>query len=101
MQYFSTISQLFDGDDGKVGRVLCAFRTELGEDIRLLDDAMLRADWKLNAQGTAMEVFVKPFGGVDPTDETAAKCLRNALQKMQMSCPRDGKPVAVRTAICL
>jgi hypothetical protein len=59
------------------------------------------ADWKLNAMGTAMEVFVKPFGGVDPTDEAAAKCLRNALQKMQMSCPRDGKPVAVRTAICL
>jgi hypothetical protein len=59
------------------------------------------ADWKLNAAGTAMEVFVKPFGGVDPSDEAAAKCLRNALQKMQMACPRDGKPVAVRTAICL
>ena len=27
--------------------------------------------------------------------------LRNALQKMQLSCPRDGKPVAIRTAICL
>lgn len=59
------------------------------------------ADWKLNAKGTAMEVFVKPFGGVDPADEAASKCLRNALQKMQMACPRDGKPVAVRTAICL
>jgi len=59
------------------------------------------ADWKLNAQGTAMEVFVKPFGGVDPTDEAAAKCLRNAMQKMQLSCPRDGKPISVRTAICL
>lgn len=59
------------------------------------------ADWKLNAQGTAMEVFVKPFGGVDPADETAAKCLAGALRKMQMACPRDGKPVAVRTAICL
>jgi hypothetical protein len=59
------------------------------------------ADWKLNAKGTAMEVFVKPFGGVDPTDEEAAKCLRNALQRMQMACPRDGKVLGVRTAICL
>lgn len=59
------------------------------------------AEWKLNAQGTAMEVFVKPFGGTDPTDDAAATCLRNAMQKMQMSCPRDGKPVPVRTAICL
>lgn len=59
------------------------------------------ADWKLNAQGTAMEVLVKPFGGVDPSDEKASTCLRNALQKMQMTCPRDNKPVAVRTAICL
>jgi hypothetical protein len=59
------------------------------------------AEWKLNAKGTAMEVFVKPFGGVDPTDETASKCLRDALQKMQMACPRDGKILKVRTAICL
>jgi hypothetical protein len=59
------------------------------------------ADWKLSAQGTAMEVFVKPFGGVDPTDETAARCLRNALQHLQMACPRDGKVTPVRTAICL
>jgi hypothetical protein len=59
------------------------------------------ADWKLSAQGTAMEVMVKPFGGVDPTDEAAAKCLRQALQNLQMACPRDGKPTAVRTAVCL
>jgi hypothetical protein len=59
------------------------------------------ADWKLNAKGTAMEVMVKPFGGVDPTDETAASCLKKALSTMQMSCPRDGKVVPVRTAICL
>ncbi|HEY5949312.1 MAG TPA: hypothetical protein VIV40_27650 [Kofleriaceae bacterium] len=59
------------------------------------------ADWKLSAQGTAMEVMVKPFGGVDPTDETAAKCLRTALQNLQMACPRDGKVTPVRTAICL
>jgi len=59
------------------------------------------ADWKLSAQGTAMEVSVKPFGGVDPTDETAAKCLRSALQNLQMACPRDAKVTQVRTAICL
>ena len=59
------------------------------------------AEWKLNAKGTAMEVFVKPFGGVDPTDEAAAKCLRDALQHLQMACPRDGQIVKVKTAICL
>jgi hypothetical protein len=59
------------------------------------------ADWKLNARGTAMEVFVKPFGGADPADDAAATCLRNALQKMQLACPRDGKVLQVRTAICL
>jgi hypothetical protein len=59
------------------------------------------ADWKLSAQGTAMEVMVKPFGGVDPTDDAAAKCLAQSLRNLQMACPRDGKPAAVRTAICL
>lgn len=59
------------------------------------------ADWKLSAQGTAMEVMVKPFGGVDPTDDTAAKCLRSALQNLQMACPRNAKVTQVRTAICL
>ncbi len=59
------------------------------------------ADWKLSAQGTAMEVMVKPFGGVDPTDDAAARCLRGALQHLQMACPRDGKVTPVHTAICL
>lgn len=59
------------------------------------------ADWKLSARGTAMEVFVKPFGGADPADDDAASCLRRALQAMQLACPRDGKVVPVRTAICL
>ncbi|NVB84683.1 MAG: hypothetical protein HOV81_40290 [Kofleriaceae bacterium] len=59
------------------------------------------ADWKLNARGTAMEVMVKPFGGVDPADEQAANCLRKALQKAQFACPRDAKVVPVRSAICL
>jgi hypothetical protein len=74
----------------------CAPKKKSAKDIR-----GYWADWKLNAKGTAMEVFVKPFGGVDPTDETASKCLRDALQKMQMSCPRDGQIMKVRTAICL
>jgi hypothetical protein len=59
------------------------------------------ANWKLSAQGTAMEVMVNPFGGVDPTDETAAKCLATALRNLQMACPRDAKVTPVRTAICL
>ena len=59
------------------------------------------AEWKLNARGTAMEVQVKPFGGRDPSDEEAAKCLRKALQQVQLRCPRDGKVTAVKTAICL
>jgi len=74
----------------------CAPKKKSAKDIR-----GYWAEWKLNAKGTAMEVFVKPFGGVDPTDETAAKCLRDALQKMQMACPRDGQILKVRTAICL
>ena len=45
------------------------------------------ADWKLSAQGTAMEVMVKPFGGVDPTDETAAKCLRTGAAESPDGVP--------------
>ena len=59
------------------------------------------ADWKLSALGTAMEVTVRPFGGVAKSDEDAATCLRNAMQRMQFECPRDGKVAQVRTAICL
>lgn len=47
MPRFSAISELLGGDDAGVRRVLCAFRNEMGEDIRLLDDAMLSEDWKL------------------------------------------------------
>jgi hypothetical protein len=59
------------------------------------------AEWKLSAKGTAMEIQVKPFAGRDPADETAASCLKKALQQMQMSCPRDAKVTEVKTAICL
>ena len=59
------------------------------------------ATWKLSAKGTAMEVFVRPFGGADPADEEAATCLRKALQHIQLECPRDGKVAPVKTAICL
>jgi len=82
--------------EGNAEFAACAPKKKSAKDIR-----GYWADWKLNAMGTAMEVFVKPFGGVDPADEKAATCLRNALQKMQLSCPRDGNPVAIRTAICL
>lgn len=59
------------------------------------------ADWKLSALGTAMEVQVHPFGGADPADKAAAECLTKALRTLQMECPRDGKVIDVRTAICL
>jgi hypothetical protein len=59
------------------------------------------ADWKLSALGTAMEVQVHPFGGADKADDDAAACLRQAMQHMQFSCPRDGTVAKVRTAICL
>jgi hypothetical protein len=59
------------------------------------------ADWKLSALGTAMEVMIKPFGGVDKADQEAAACLTKALRAMQLTCPRDGKVVPVRTAICM
>lgn len=75
---------------------LCAPKKKNARDIR-----GYWADWKLSVQGTAMEVQVRPFGGVDPTDEAAAKCLRVALQQLQMACPRDAKVTPVRTAICL
>lgn len=59
------------------------------------------ATWMLSAKGTAFQVLVKPFAGRDPADETASECLRKALETTQVACPRDGKPVAVKTAICL
>ena len=59
------------------------------------------ADWKLSALGTAMEVMVKPFAGVDKADKEASECLTKALRTLQMSCPRDGNVTPVRTAICL
>jgi hypothetical protein len=59
------------------------------------------AEWKLNARGTAMEVMVKPFGGVDPANDEAAKCLAKALRSAQFACPRDGKVTPIKTAICL
>lgn len=59
------------------------------------------ADWKLSALGTAMEVMVRPFGGADPADKEAAACLTKALRSLQLSCPRDGSVIPVRTAICL
>jgi hypothetical protein len=59
------------------------------------------AEWMLSAKGNPYQVTVKPFAGRDPSDDKAAECLKKAFEKTQMSCPRDGKPVKVKTAICL
>ena len=60
------------------------------------------AEWTLSAKGTAFQVMVKPFGGNrDPADQTAAECIKKAMESSQLSCPRDGRPVKVKTAICL
>lgn len=59
------------------------------------------AEWKLSARGNPFQTLVKPFGGRDPSDQEVAECLRKALEATQLSCPRDGKVIAVKTAICL
>lgn len=59
------------------------------------------AEWMLSAKGTPYQAAVKPFAGRDPNNEKAADCLKKAIEKLQLACPRDGKPVAVKTAICL
>jgi hypothetical protein len=59
------------------------------------------AEWKLSARGNPFQALVKAFGGRDPSDETVAECLRKALEATQLSCPRDAKVIAVKTAICL
>lgn len=59
------------------------------------------AEWMLSARGNPYQVVVKPFAGRDPADQKAADCLKKAFEATQLACPRDGKPVAVKTAICL
>lgn len=59
------------------------------------------AEWKLTAKGNPYQAFVKPFAGRDPADEQAAECLKKAIEATQLRCPRDGKTIAVKTAICL
>lgn len=59
------------------------------------------AEWKLSARGNPMQALVKPFAGRDPADAKAAECLRKALEATQLRCPRDGKVIDVKTAICL
>jgi hypothetical protein len=82
--------------EGNTAFAACAPKSRKPHDVR-----GYWADWKLSALGTAMEVQIRPFAGVDPADEQAASCLRKALQQMQLECPRDGKVAPVRTAICL
>lgn len=59
------------------------------------------AEWKLSAKGNPYQAQVKPFAGRDPLDAQAAECLKKALEKTQLRCPRDGKVADVKTAICL
>ncbi|MDQ3367117.1 MAG: hypothetical protein M3680_16970 [Myxococcota bacterium] len=59
------------------------------------------AEWMLSAKGNPYQVMVKPFAGRDPADAKAAECLKKAFEATQLACPRDGKPVAVKTAVCL
>ncbi|MGE0868899.1 MAG: hypothetical protein AB7P03_10060, partial [Kofleriaceae bacterium] len=59
------------------------------------------AEWKLSARGNPFQATVKPFGGRDPADAAAAECLKKALEATQLACPRDGKVIGVKTAICL
>ena len=74
----------------------CRPKTRKGHDIR-----GYWAEWKLSARGNPFQAFVKPFAGRDPSDQTVSECLRKALEKTQLACPRDGKVIAVKTAICL
>ena len=59
------------------------------------------AEWKLSARGNPFQAFVKPFAGRDQSDQAVSECLRKALEATQLACPRDGKVIAVKTAICL
>jgi hypothetical protein len=59
------------------------------------------AEYQLSARGTPYQTVVKPFAGRDPADAKAAECLKKAIEGLQMACPRDGKPVAVKTAVCM
>ena len=59
------------------------------------------AEWKLSARGNPFQALVKPFAGRDPADQTVSECLRKALEATQLTCPRDGKVITVKTAICL
>lgn len=59
------------------------------------------AEYKLSAKGNPFQIMVKPFGGRDPADEKAAECLKKTLEATQLRCPRDGKVIEVKTAICL
>jgi hypothetical protein len=59
------------------------------------------ATWTLTALGKPSKVMVKPFQGDDPADKEVAECLTRAMETTQLACPRDNKPVDVKTAICL
>ena len=74
----------------------CRPKTRKAHDIR-----GYYAEWTLSALGKPSGVKVKQFQGDDPADKDVADCLQGALEKTQLACPRDGKSVPVKTAICL
>jgi hypothetical protein len=82
--------------EGNAAFAACAPKGRKSHDIR-----GYYAEWKLSAKGNPYQATVKPFAGRDPADEVAAECLKKALEATQLRCPRDGKTVTVKTAICL
>lgn len=82
--------------EGSAAFAACAPKGRKANDIR-----GYWAEWQLSARGNPFRATVKPFVGRDPKDSDVAECLRKALEKTQLACPRDGKPIQVKTAICL
>lgn len=94
MRHFPVISELLDGDDARIGRVLCAFRKEMGEDTRLLDDAMLRKDWGLVGVVARRAAMACHLLGEMRTG--------SRLETLANACgPSTEDPVAIRYAECV
>jgi hypothetical protein len=82
--------------EGSAAIAACAPKGRKAHDVR-----GYWAEYMLSAKGTPYQATVKPFAGRDPNDAKAAECMKKAIEGLQLACPRDGKPVQVKTAICL
>lgn len=82
--------------EGSAALAACAPKGRKAHDVR-----GYWAEYMLSAKGTPYQAVVKPFAGRDPNDAKAADCMKKAIEGLQLACPRDGKPVAVKAAICL